>query len=108
MLKIAHRGSSDLYGDNNMISFYEAHLTGFDVIELDVQLCSTGQIVVYHDTYINHKFIANTPFEELKLFNIPTLNDVFNAFVKTNIKLFLDIKGNHQVIYPIIKPSSDV
>jgi len=102
MLKIAHRGSSDLYGDNNMISFYEAHLTGFDVIELDVQLCSTGQIVVYHDTYINQKFVANTPFEELKLFNIPTLNDVFNAFVKTNIKLFLDIKGNHQVIYPII------
>ena len=63
--------------DNNMISFYEAHLTGFDVIELDVQLCSTGQIVVYHDTYINNKFIADTSFEELKLLNIPTLNEVF-------------------------------
>ena len=102
MLKIAHRGSSLLYGDNNMISFYEAHLNGFDVIELDVQLCSTGQIVVYHDTYINNKFIADTSFEELKLLNIPTLNDVFKAFVKTNIKLFLDIKGDHLVIYPII------
>ena len=102
MLKIAHRGSSDLYGDNNMISFYEAHLTGFDVIELDVQLCSTGQIVVYHDTYINQKFVANTPFEELKLFNIPTLNDVFNAFVKTNIKLFLDIKAITKLFIPLL------
>ena len=79
MLKIAHRGSSLLYGDNNMISFYEAHLNGFDIIELDVQLCSTGQIVVYHDTYINNNFIADTSFEELKLLNIPTLNDVFKS-----------------------------
>ena len=79
MLKIAHRGFSQIYGDNNMISFYQAHLAGFDMIELDVQLCATGQIVVFHDTYINNKFIADSSFEELKLLNIPSLNEIFTS-----------------------------
>ena len=50
MLKIAHRGYSEKYGDNNMISFREALYAGFDMIELDILLCRTGEIVIYHDT----------------------------------------------------------
>ena len=34
MLKIAHRGYSDKYGDNNMKAFHEALYAGFDMIEL--------------------------------------------------------------------------
>ena len=46
---IAHRGYSGKYGDNNMMSFQAAYDNGFNMIETDVQLCKTGEIVIYHD-----------------------------------------------------------
>ena len=58
MWQIGHRGFPDKFGDNNMVSFTEAHRIGFDMIELDIQLCQTGEIVVYHDTWFENKYIA--------------------------------------------------
>ena len=46
---IAHRGYSSLYPENTMHAFKEAVATGADGIELDVQLSSDGQLVIYHD-----------------------------------------------------------
>lgn len=53
---IAHRGYSSLYPENTMRSFREAVATGADGIELDVQLSSDGELVIYHDYDIS----ANT------------------------------------------------
>ena len=46
---IAHRGYSSLYPENTMHAFKEAVVTGADGIELDVQLSSDGELVIYHD-----------------------------------------------------------
>lgn len=103
MIQIAHRGYSDKYGDNNMESFLEAINIGFEMIELDIQECKTGEIVVFHDTYLESRPISDYTMKELNEKNIVELTSVFDM-LKTDltIKLFLDIKGDSKVIYPLI------
>ena len=77
MLQIAHRGYSAKYGDNNMESFCEAIYNRFDMIELDIQLCKTGEIVIFHDTYLDGKAIIDYEVTELLPHGIVTLDDFF-------------------------------
>jgi glycerophosphoryl diester phosphodiesterase len=103
MIQIAHRGYSDKFGDNKIASFLQAIHSGFDMIEMDIQLCKTGDIVVFHDTYLNNRAIADYTLKELDEQNIITLKNVFETIKLTNsIKFFLDIKGNGEVIYLLI------
>ena len=102
MWQIGHRGFPDKFGDNNMVSFLEAERVGFDMIELDIQLCKTGEIVVYHDTWFDNKYILDTPYCELKKFDMVLLEDVFEAFVATKMMLFLDIKGTEKIVTPLM------
>ena len=111
ILKIAHRGysASCKYTENTLSACYNAVNKGFNMIEIDVQLCKSKEIVVYHDTYINHnqKYfkIENLTYQELKAIkhNVITLDDVINNIdfstnIKTNTQLYLDIKGNNNNI----------
>ena len=70
---IAHRGYSLKYKDNSVQAIKEALFRGYDGVEIDIQLCDTGEIVVFHDTYIDNQFL-------------PEIKDV---------PLFLDLKGNN-------------
>ncbi len=45
----AHRGASSSAPENTMYAFRSAAESGADYIELDVQLTSDGQLVVFHD-----------------------------------------------------------
>lgn len=45
----AHRGASSAAPENTMYAFLAAAESGADYIELDVQLTSDGQLVVFHD-----------------------------------------------------------
>lgn len=121
ILKIAHRGysASCKYTENTLSACYNAVNKGFNMIEIDVQLCKSNDIVVYHDTYINHnqKYfkIENLTYQELKAIkhNVITLDDVINNIdfttnsktnTKTNTQLYLDIKGNNNnIIKPLIE-----
>lgn len=49
MLIIAHRGYADLGPQNTMSAFTAAAASGATVLELDVQVTSDGQFVVFHD-----------------------------------------------------------
>jgi len=102
MIQIAHRGYSDKCGDNNIPSFLEAVYYGFDMLEMDIQLCKTGEIVVHHDTYLHQKPISAYTFKELQEKGIVCLVTVFDIIKIETIKFFLDIKGNADVIYPLI------
>ena len=114
ILKIAHRGysASCKYTENTLSACYNAVKNNFDMIEIDVQLCKSNDIVVYHDTYINHNQqyfkIENLTYQELKAIkhNIITLDDVINHIdftTNTNTQLYLDIKGNNNnIIKPLI------
>lgn len=102
MLQIAHRGYSAKYGDNNMESFCQAIHHRFDMIELDIQLCKTGEIVIFHDTYLDGKAIIDYEVTELLPHGILTLDDFFLDISPNLIKVFLDIKGSPEVAYPLI------
>lgn len=104
MIQIAHRGYSDKYGDNNLESFLEAMKIGFEMIELDIQECKTGEIVVFHDTYLESRPICDYTLKELNEKNILELTTVFDMLkMDSSIRLFLDIKGDSKVIYPLIE-----
>ena len=102
MWQIGHRGHSDKCGDNNMMSFIKAQEDGFEMIELDIQLCKTGEIVVYHDTWFQNNYIINLPYYKLQEHEMVLLETVFETFVSTNMLLFLDIKGTEQVSEPLV------
>ena len=102
MIQIAHRGYSNKCGDNNIPSFLEAIYYGFDMVEMDIQLCKTGEIVVFHDTYLHNKPIQNYTRTELQNEYIVTLDTVFDMVKIDVIKIYLDIKGNENVIHPLI------
>jgi glycerophosphoryl diester phosphodiesterase len=48
-LVFAHRGASALETENTLAAFRRAISEGADGVELDVQLCGTGEVVVFHD-----------------------------------------------------------
>ena len=102
MLKIAHRGYSEKYGDNNMKAFREALYAGFDMIELDILLCRSGEIVIYHDTYIEEKYINQLDYKDLKKYNIILLEEFLEEFYNKDVLIYFDLKGEHNVVYPLI------
>lgn len=50
---IAHRGASAYYPENTIPSFEGASIMGADMIELDVQLTSDKEVIVFHDEKIS-------------------------------------------------------
>jgi glycerophosphoryl diester phosphodiesterase len=52
---IAHRGASAYYPENTIPSFEGAIVMGADMVELDVQLTSDQEVVVFHDEKISRR-----------------------------------------------------
>ena len=48
-LRIGHRGAPGYEPENTLASFKKALELGVDMIELDVYVCATGELVVFHD-----------------------------------------------------------
>ena len=93
ILKIAHRGyCTEKDNQNTLISFANAIHHDFNIIELDIQLCKTGEMIVYHDLFINNIAIKNINCDDLPT-HIPTLNDVFSNIDISINPLYLDLKG---------------
>jgi glycerophosphoryl diester phosphodiesterase len=99
---IAHRGYSDKFKDNSLQSFMNALDKGFDMIELDINICKSGEIVVYHDLLIGCKNIQQYSLEELKQYDIITL-DTYFKWNNNRILSYLDVKGNEIVIDKLIQ-----
>lgn len=105
ILQIAHRGNSQFYKDNSLESIESAINENFDIIEIDIQLCKSGEIIVYHDTYLQEYMIENLTIEEISLIDdkILKLEDVFNIKSIKNTKLYLDLKGNITLANSLVK-----
>jgi glycerophosphoryl diester phosphodiesterase len=106
---IAHRGASAYYPENTIISFEGAISIGADMVELDVQLTSDGEVVVFHDEKIRRCTgrrgrIADYTLAQIKeldagsWFNkkyqgakIPTLEEVLNL-CRDKIAVNIEIK----------------
>lgn len=103
-LKIGHRGAKGHSIENTLESMQKALDLGVDMIEIDVHLCQSGELVVYHDFTLERLTdgtgeIEMKSLDELKAlrvngqFEIPTLLEVLDLIDK-NCKLNIELKGN--------------
>lgn len=108
----AHRGCSQNYPENTLLSFGEAiKLNNLAGIELDVQLSKDGELIVIHDERVDRTtegvgFVRDYTYKELKTLNIypdqkiPTLTEVLDLIVsklKSGMKLNIELKNS---VYP--------
>jgi len=105
MMIIAHRGASVRAPENTMYAFREAITLGADMIEFDVHVCASGEVVIIHDdtlerTTNGYGEVAKTPLAGLQRLDaglgeqIPTLQKVLETF-RGKIKLNIELKGRH-------------
>ncbi len=98
IIYFAHRGCRTLAPENSMSAFKKAKELNIDGLELDVQMCSTGELILMHDfstkrTTGKRFRVKNTPYEKIKELEcgkhfskdfegerIPLLEDVFKEF----------------------------
>jgi glycerophosphoryl diester phosphodiesterase len=72
-LVIGHRGASALEPENSVEAFSRARADGADGVELDVLLCATGEVVVFHDDDLQR--LGGRP-ERIETLTMEALRDV--------------------------------
>ena len=99
----AHRGYSSLKLENSIEAFQEAKDKKIPGIELDIQMCKSGELVVFHDKSLKrlsgiHKNIEDITYNQIKAIRIgnsgkiPLLEEVFRTF-GTNFYYDIEIKN---------------
>jgi glycerophosphoryl diester phosphodiesterase len=89
-LVIGHRGASAREPENSLRAFRRAALDGADGVELDVLVCATGEVVVFHDDDLMRlagrpERVASLPWAALAEVTlsggvrIPTLDEALDA-----------------------------
>ena len=113
--KIGHRGASGYEPENTLLSFQKALDLGVDILELDVQVCGTGQLVVIHDMRIDRTtngsgYVFNKTFEELRVLDagkkqkIPTLREALDlAARRAEINIELKSGGAAGPVFDVIR-----
>jgi glycerophosphoryl diester phosphodiesterase len=102
-LIIGHRGACGYEPENTLRSFARALKDGVRMIELDVHVCASGELVVMHDDTIDrttngHGEVAHLTFEQLRAFDagkgerIPLLSEVIDLVNRTAI-INIELKG---------------
>ena len=103
LLKVGHRGAMGYAPENTLLSFQKAMKLGVDMIELDVHVCKSGELVVIHDETVDrttngHGYIAEMNLQELQKLDagkgehIPTLREVLK-FIDRKVKINIELKG---------------
>lgn len=108
MLKIAHRGASGYETENTLAAFEKALKLDAGMVELDVRVCGSGELVVFHDRNLKRMtgvdgLIANTSVGEIKKLTlrggrkIPTLNELIEFLKPYPIEINLEIKARSAI-----------
>lgn len=102
--KIGHRGAKGYAVENTLASFQKALDLKVDAIELDVHVCASGELVVFHDFTLDrmtnktgeiHNFTLSE-LKELKIYGalkIPTLEEVLQL-VNRKCIVNIELKGH--------------
>ena len=105
----AHRGCSQNYPENTLLSFSKAiELKDLSGIELDIQLTKDNELVVIHDERVDRTtegigYVRDYTLKELKTLNIypgqkiPTMAEVFDLIgnrLKNGMKLNIELKNS--------------
>ena len=102
-LKIGHRGAKGHVAENTLESIKKAMLLKVDMIEIDVHLCKTGELVVIHDeelgnTNSGNGVVSDKSLAQIKSFRtregyqIPTLSEVLEL-IQDKVILNIELKG---------------
>ena len=107
-LVIGHRGARGHVAENTVASVKKALELGVDGIEIDVFLCATGELIVFHDKTLEKLTDATGYIEELSLDSIqkitvlgrepiPTLEEVLEITAGKTI-LNIELKGTQTAL----------
>ncbi len=102
-VKVGHRGSAGHFPENTLASFAGALEQGVDMVELDVHLCSDGQVVVIHDDSVDRTTDSEGKVGEMTLRalqkldagggeKIPTLAEVL-LLIGSRCSVNVELKG---------------
>ena len=116
ILSIGHRGACGYEPENTLRSFRKAIELHVDMIELDVHICKTGELVVIHDASVNRTtngkgVVKDKTLEELALLDagkgekIPLLKEVFDL-IQRKAKINVELKGK-KTARPVIELIQD-
>lgn len=103
LIKIGHRGAMGYEPENTLSSFQKAIELGADMVELDVHLCKSGELVVIHDDTVDRTtngrgLVVDMTLAELKLLDagkrqtIPVLEKVLDL-VDKRVGINIELKG---------------
>ena len=103
VVKVGHRGAAGHEPENTLRSFRKALDLGADMVELDVHLCGTGELVVIHDETVDRTTdgsgsVRDMPFHELRGLDagkgerIPTLREVLDL-LEGRAGVNIELKG---------------
>ena len=92
MLKIAHRGHKSK--DNTREAFLNA-IKHFDMLEADIHKTADNRIVLFHDDFIEGRFIENMYLNQIRSIDpdVLSLDEFFAYFPPSKYKILLDLKG---------------
>ncbi len=115
ILKIGHRGAMGHEPENTMLSFQRAIEFGVDMVELDIHLCHSGELVVIHDETVDRTTNGSGRVKDKSLVTlqgldagfgqkISTLMEILN-FIDKKVKVNIELKGEGTVepLYKIIQ-----
>lgn len=103
MLKIGHRGAAGYEPENTLRSFARAIDLGCDMVEMDVRICKSGEVVVIHDEAVDRTTNGSGKVSQMKLKRlksldaglgerIPTLKETLE-FLRGKIKVNIELKS---------------
>lgn len=103
LIIVGHRGASGYEPENTLKSFERAIEMGVSMIELDVYVCASGELVVIHDDSVDRTtdgtgMVEDGTWEELRQLDagngqrIPQLVQVFNL-VDKRVAIDIELKG---------------
>jgi glycerophosphoryl diester phosphodiesterase len=104
---LGHRGASADAPENTLRAFQLALAQGADGVELDVRLCASGEVVVFHDASLDRLVgrpgrVADTPWSTLRTLEvrtgngtapIPLLSEVLETLPRTAF-INVELKGD--------------
>lgn len=85
-LNFGHRGFAGQYPENTILSFQKAIESGADVLEMDVQLTTDNQLIVFHDDTLDrmtsgHGIVKEKSLTEIKKVNVGCEFEIGRAHV---------------------------
>jgi len=101
---IGHRGAVGVAPENTISSFEKAIEYGVDMVELDVHVCRTGELVVIHDKTVNRTTSGRGQVKAMSLAqlqsltideveHVPTLSQVL-THIHRRVMVNIELKGH--------------